>query len=141
MTRAEEINVKIVYEIPDTRDPRLVRSRDPSHSLPPRLHGRKLHISSLAPSPTPPAPVAQLAPFQRLFNDHDQSQRRSRHSCEPVRGELPPRERERDGSARCNLVGAPLTPDILHAGCAKSSAGRLIEIEGGPPAASAQISC
>jgi len=50
MTRAEEINVKIVYEIPDTRDPRLIRSRDPLTILLLRLHSRKLHISQALPS-------------------------------------------------------------------------------------------
>lgn len=52
-------------------------------------------------------------------------------------------------SAPCNLVGAPLTPNNLHAGCARGSfAGRLIEIEGGflPPSlspgrSSARIPC
>lgn len=43
MTRAREINVKIVHEIPDTRDP-----RDSS------LHGRRLHISRFYPLLLPP---------------------------------------------------------------------------------------
>ena len=53
MTRAEEINVKIVYEIPDTRDPRLIRSRDPLTPLPPlslRLHTVGSYTSQALPS-------------------------------------------------------------------------------------------
>lgn len=62
MTHAEEINVKIVYEIPDTRDP-----------LTPSLPAARSEVTHLRPYPPPP-PVSQLAPFQQLFNDHDQSQ-------------------------------------------------------------------
>lgn len=54
----------------------------------------------------------------------------ARHSREPVWRATPSRE-----TRLCTVQPGWRTfdPNILHAGCTKSSAGRLIEIEGGPP--------
>lgn len=130
MTRAEEINVKILYEILDTRDPRLVRSRDPPHSLPPWLHSRKLHISSF----TLLLPPRSLL----LFNNYSTTMTSlnvARHSREPVRVATPSRK---TAALHGAIWLAHLWPQ--HPACRlreEVSAGRLIEIEGGPPAASA----
>lgn len=129
MTRAEEINVKIVYEIPDTRDPRLVRFRMCPPSLPSsRLHTRKLYVPYA--SPLSPAPFRSSLLFSN-YSATMTSLNVARHSCEPVRAATPSRERRR----LCTVQPGWRTfdPNILHAGCAKRSAGRLIEIEGGPP--------
>lgn len=91
MTRVKEINVKIVYEIPDTRDPRLVRFRAPL--APVRLHDRGLHISGLTlllPSPLPSHLFSSL-----LFSNCSATMTSlnvARHSYEPVRAATPSRE-------------------------------------------------